>query len=938
MIGLGWIPKRIVSCFIHCSNDHRLTAGHHQAPHESSPPQPLPGPLAESSTVLPSQQVPGLFTNDRPQPEHSDALGVVSKDVSSPPGPKDDHKKNLFPGLQRPILAAAAAKILRAVPENAGKTIRPHDILTVLDENTSYVGLCEVLEAKGFLLNRVYFARALVLAINKERAQKSSTVTADMPTASVASASASTSGSRRQGQTSGDTISRTHPSFPETRQTTRLTASSHQAGTGQLAFVSSTKGGGEPGSASQAALQVSPISGSHQGVSLGQKGPSRGSVPAHHILSSQQATPFPAKPRVEERDAASGSEKARKRSHAEVIEIDDSGSEPESVRSAEAVKPKDASQETKRAAMTSSGLSRGHGKHANVEAVAPARPDPQVARSGSTQVPLASRLRNEAFVSPMKFKDATRRSDFNTRTIARDVLLATGRHPTLSSLNDHLTVATKNLPQMSPTWDLSTFRWDLVDPGGPPSQTSLPAAHGADKSNHTDTARSDHFSQFVYSPRKTPDLAQLPPQMDGASSFDSRSGTHGHARKNVVSGRPAALTSKASDKTSRVRASNSPTARQAASHDQVLPNPSRKRSREPEPEIDSRRSPRMSKLASGSPDPEPGQVLPIHTVSFAKPSHLLPDHHAPLRRFARSVPTNSSRTRASARVAQSKARKATAGGTWARSHTLSGKLEVVIPTRPPSMGRETLLQRWKNARQATDIYSTETREDQRLPLHAYKCRWENCSAELHNVTLLRMHMRKVHAEEMSEGTFTCLWADCRRTALTTLSGDAHGQTQRRDPLFFPTRGHWFQHVNSEHLEPYATKYGDGPLAHPVYCVPEIFTTEGEGVRDELSHPSPRVVQGRPKLHASTTRAPRIVASAPDTHDDDGLKSGVVEDIGSGTPPQAQAWEAVDSVAPSLPLPARRLISRLRARGALGGGLPVAVDSDGSVLIIEDVAS
>ena len=881
--------------------------------------------------------MPGLPTNDRPQQDNSNPLGAVSKDVSAPLGPKDDHKKNLFPGLQRPILAAAAAKILRAVPENAGKIIRPHEILNVLDENASYEGLCEVLESKGFVLNRVNFARALMIAINKDRAPKNSAVAAAPPATPVASASASASGSHRQGQTSGGTVSSVHPNFSETRQMTGSPAISHQAGAGQLGFLSSIKGGGVPSSAFPAALQVPPVSGHRQGASLGHRSPSLGSVAAHTIPFSQHATPFTVRPRVKERDAASGSETARKRSYAEVIEIDDSGSEPESVFSAKAIKAKNPSLKTKRAAMTSSGPSGEHEKHAKVGTMTPARPDPQGARSSSTQSPYAIGLRNGAVVGPMKDEDATWRSEFSTRTIARDVLIVAGRHSTLSPLNDHLTVAKNNLQQVSLALDLSTIRWDSLDPGGPPPRTSLPTAHRANNSDHTNTARSEHFSKSVYSPRKAQGLANLQPQMDGASGFDSRSGTHGHGRKNVVSGRPGALTSKASDTTSRVRASNSLTAWQAASHDQVLLNPSRKRSREPEPEIDSRRSPKMSKPTSGSPDPEPGQVLPAHTVSSANPSQLLQDYHAPLRRVARSIPTSLSRTRASARIAQSKAQMVTAGGTSGRSRTLSGKVEVVIPTRPSSMGGGKLPQRWKDDRQATDAYRTETKEDQRLPLHAYKCRWEDCAAELHNITLLRMHVRKIHAEGTSEGAFTCLWADCRRTSLTTPTSEVHGQTQRRHPLPFPTSGDWFQHVNSEHLEPYAMKYGDGPLAHTVDCVPEIFTTQGEGARDVLSHPFPHVVQAQPKSRASTTRAPMIVVSAPDTHDDDGQMSGVAEDVSSGiASPQAQAWEAVNSVAPSLPLPARRLISRLRARGILGGSFPAAVDSEGSVLVTEDM--
>lgn len=63
-----------------------------------------------------------------------------------------------------------------------------------------------------------------------------------------------------------------------------------------------------------------------------------------------------------------------------------------------------------------------------------------------------------------KKKDVLRRSTYNPRTIAKDILVAAGRHPTIAPLNNHLDILRKKFAYISNNSDLSTFRWDLVDP------------------------------------------------------------------------------------------------------------------------------------------------------------------------------------------------------------------------------------------------------------------------------------------------------------------------------------------------------------------------------------------------------------------------------------------------------------------------------------------
>lgn len=61
---------------------------------------------------------------------------------------------------------------------------------------------------------------------------------------------------------------------------------------------------------------------------------------------------------------------------------------------------------------------------------------------------------------------ALRKSRYDPKTIARDILISAGKHPTQRSLNGHLEQLKERFTKVDNTSDLSTFRWDIVDPGG----------------------------------------------------------------------------------------------------------------------------------------------------------------------------------------------------------------------------------------------------------------------------------------------------------------------------------------------------------------------------------------------------------------------------------------------------------------------------------------
>lgn len=70
-------------------------------------------------------------------------------------------------------------------------------------------------------------------------------------------------------------------------------------------------------------------------------------------------------------------------------------------------------------------------------------------------------------VSRLKDSDAAQKVTYDPKTIARDILITSNRHPTEATLNYHLFRLRDVFFAVDINSDLETFRWDLVDPGEP---------------------------------------------------------------------------------------------------------------------------------------------------------------------------------------------------------------------------------------------------------------------------------------------------------------------------------------------------------------------------------------------------------------------------------------------------------------------------------------
>jgi hypothetical protein len=83
-------------------------------------------------------------------------------------------------------------------------------------------------------------------------------------------------------------------------------------------------------------------------------------------------------------------------------------------------------------------------------------------------------MRGKMLVEPIMRDRVARKSNYDSRTIARDVLLATGRHPDMRGLNAHFSNMQKLLAAHGGEFDsggnrsdLATIKWDVIDPVPP---------------------------------------------------------------------------------------------------------------------------------------------------------------------------------------------------------------------------------------------------------------------------------------------------------------------------------------------------------------------------------------------------------------------------------------------------------------------------------------
>jgi hypothetical protein len=367
--------------------------------------------------------------------------------------------------------------------------------------------------------------------------------------------------------------------------------------------------------------------------------------------------------------------------------------------------------------------------------------------SQQTPVPspqLPSQPRFMHVVQPLDKKKALRRNAYNVKTIARDVLLACGRHPEERQLNAHLDLLKTSLaPQVTNDSDLSTLRWDHLDPGHPPRGYYRDGSHPLiDDADDEDESEDE---------RNMPRSSSLAGAIGGPGGTDAR-----------VQALPATNPFK-------IKRRGRPP-RNSYPDNSVTP-----------------RKPPVAHMSASAPRPVSANV---GYSAFRAATEYGPDGQLLPKKKGRPVGW----------------RKAIHGSPSAQARpAANGHTGRFVPSQPSAL-------RKVNSRDdGLVMINSRSPSVSRPEYQSFKCRWQNCQAELHNLETLKKHVHKVHQKETLRGTLECLWDDCSRQDTNTdpVTGM---RLDRHSPFVFTDEPKWREHIEIQHFSPLSWKQGDGPAS------------------------------------------------------------------------------------------------------------------------------
>jgi hypothetical protein len=604
----------------------------------------------------------------------------------------------IWPPEKKTHLASAAAMYLNI--QNVNNPVDAARVLSMLDGNPSYIELCEQLEHLGLKLDRAAFAKNLLTAVPD------------------------VNGSTRKVAPQPSPVQRAQ--VPPAVMKNEIAMPARASPTLQLSASSPTNGSPYPPFPND----VLPI--------------------ATPVLVAEMV-PI----RSELKPPASKEEAARKRNLSDLVDLtmlsDDEGIGPP---------PKRLHADS----MYTYGSTYPHTEDAMVANSEPVMNNFPVANDPSRAVhipssqpaPLPDReLRYKVVVEPLDKRKALRRNTYNPATIARDVLLACGRHPSERQLNQHLDVLRSNLPLIGFESDLSTIKWDILDPGIPPP---------------------GYFKDSVQALVEEAD--------DEDDSQDEDKNARPRAQSNAIGDESGAH------------------ARVQALPEAVNPFKQKKRGRParhsfpndttPTTPTTPKRSPSTVDMSASAPRSSPASV---GYSAFRSATEHGPDGKPLPKKRGRPVGWRKAiHGSASAQAGPSR-----------NSHT--GSSAKHQPTQPSSL---------RNVKSGGD---EPIRVDSRSPsvamrnphYHSYKCKWQKCAAELHNLETLKKHVFKVHRKETIRNTLECLWVDCSRE-VTTFDPNTNMKIEKRKPYSFDLESDWQGHIQETHFGPLSWELGDGPAS------------------------------------------------------------------------------------------------------------------------------
>lgn len=721
--------------------------------------------------------------------------------------PVKQQGSTIWPPEKKVQLAAAASSWLNSIPQNKEKQTTGDQIRRMLDSNPSYIDLCEKLERMGLKLERAAFARALLAAVpDVNSASRQSIQTQDQSSARASAERPPLSNAQSNGAVARSTVARSDDMPRKEDPPTQPKPKNENAFHSGESVVNLNPP--QPNNVPRLSRYPPPPAPAVQSPYLSTNYPpfpdstptgSPTSAPIAQITANSNNQPARPTPKP-----ASKEEAARKRNFSEVVDLtgfsDDDAIPPPQKKhqldykfsSAPPVGP----------VLSSATQSHVPSRKSGTFQYNPvAIPQPLTTHAPPHVPPFNDRIRSSDVVRPIDKRKALRRSTYDIKTIARDVLLATGKHPEMRPLNAHLEILKNSFDKVDGASDLSTFRWDLVDPGEPPKgylQNNM-FEHEVDDADDEEDSGDDEAP--------APARPRVTVQQAIGAGGGNQTSIHTSA---VLMNGPVKVAPKRRGRPPRNSFPMVSRPSGFGDGEPLNPRTNQAPNRPSEGDRGYSSRPMGSSQNQASPATASGSI-PTATSSAPRPSgsgvgySAFRPTHAPdgtplpkkkgrpvgWRKHIHGSPEAQARVINRSRPSQpSGLRNVT---------TPANNPIVVIDSRSPSVVGGPSSGRMRSNKDPERHYSV------------YKCHWKNCTAELHNLETLRKHVHKIHGKLAAHGGYDCLWANCGKEVTTT--DERTGiQVEAHQYFDFPNDAEWREHLELKHFGPLAWTLGDGPAS------------------------------------------------------------------------------------------------------------------------------
>ena len=737
------------------------------------------GPVQSPATNIMPPPGPLVF-NPNVAPE--------SSTIAEPLPARNQDGSTVWPEAKRRLLAEQAVKFLKSDPRHESLVISETDFIEILEGNPSYIDLCQLIEARGFRFDRAHFARSLITNVPGLSTAKEAPRQSPAPHSAPAQA--------RINNPSGSPAAFIPP--PPNRAAPFMNGVSIKPETPFQQFRKVTP------LMHQRNAPLPPSARSHLGVSAPQ-------IPA----------PMP----------GSKEEMARKRGFDDLIDLTNEDDEdyvvPEKrprVRSPSPDAIATFAQGSQPPSNTQTSFARFGGaalQGGQPMSGAPLRFDTHVL--GSTHGSTPTRPPKVILAKKLNKAQALRRNYYDPKTVARDILISTGRHPTERPLNGHLAGLLGNHVDLES--DLSTIHWEDIDPGGPPAPktawSDVPAGPPRFRSRLSVSNKADILARADPTNQKSGTSHNLSPEMTrerpnghlahGAaargptttSNFIGRFGS-GNYRREQQQGPPPAAEMPRSLAAGKRRDLSPGAARRAEDGLRNLSQQTKSLFQNSFKAPESRPSSlRQSQTVASEVEAPVSQTPPKRRGRPPRQSNLPESSPQPqITPAQRRGPGRPPRSTGSPQVQISPPQPAGSVRS-SQSSVSAGKPRM---GRPPGSKNKVPLGEKKTATMSVEVVVPRLRPDGEKPEYpVFKCRWFKCGTELHNLATLRKHVAKLHKpaqDIIDEIGYGCYWKKC-----SLLRPDEEGALE---PTPIATEADWLDHIDEEHLNHLGQKLGDGP--------------------------------------------------------------------------------------------------------------------------------